>query len=117
MWVNISNSTSSKRCLPAVTMPVVVTTVHAHSDAPPEVMVCLQADHLAQRVRFMTATLRQVETQDEQLKKDIAVVRRCGLLWVLPASASFWLQLWAPPECDELRVVAATACSVASGCL
>ena len=25
----------------------------------------------------MTATLRQVETHDEQMKKDIAVVRRC----------------------------------------
>ena len=48
------------------------------SGLQPQVMGCLQADHLAQRVHFMTATLRQVEAHDEQMKKDIAVVRRSG---------------------------------------
>ena len=38
----------------------------------------MQAEHLAQRVRLLTASLKQVEERDESMKKEIAVARRCA---------------------------------------
>ena len=50
-----------------------------HYGRLPESTLLVQAEHLAQRVRLLTASLKQVEQQDQGMKKDIAVARRCVL--------------------------------------